>query len=212
VKSNTLPKIGIIGSGRLGTAVAKAALTAGYEVRIANSKGPESLKLITSVLLPGAKPCTVEDVVSLSDMIIFAIPLNKYRLLPHDLFKGKLIIDAMNYWPPTEGAIQEFETQSSSEFIQSFFKDSIVIKSLNHVAYNELKQHSLPDHKKGRRIILLAGNDVAAKHLVEEFIDSIGFESYDMGELKNGVKFQPDTILFNTRYTKTELEKLLKVS
>jgi predicted dinucleotide-binding enzyme len=207
--SETKPTIGVIGSGRLGTAIAKQALKAGYVVRIANSKGPDSLKLILNVLLPEAIGSTVEDTILLSEIVILAIPLNRYIHLPRELFSGKVIIDAMNYWPPTEGKIDEFENSTSSEYLQNYFSEARLVKTLNHVAYNELEEHSLPKSEKGRRVIVLAGNDTSAKQQVAQFIDAIGFDAVDIGFLDAGSKFQPDTKLFNTRFNKEELDRLL---
>src|SRR5688500_5407330 len=114
MKSNTKPKVGIIGSGRLGTAVAKQLLKADYQIMIANSKGPETLNLILSVLLPDANAAAVEDTIQDNDIIILAIPLHQYKSLKPDLFKDKIVIDAMNYWPPTEGRIEEFADPDST--------------------------------------------------------------------------------------------------
>lgn len=159
--NDTKPIIGIIGAGRLGTALARQALIAGYHVHIANSQDPQTLTLILSVLLPNAKAETVLDLVKKSDIIILAIPLNKYKTLSAKLFKNKIVIDAMNYWPSTEGKIPEFENKdsSSSEYIQSYFKNAALIKTLNHVAYNELAEHSLPIGANNRRAIVMAGNN-----------------------------------------------------
>ena len=112
--SSTKPAIGIIGAGRLGTVIARQALAAGYHVTIANSKkDPTSLRFILSVLLPGAEPASVQSVIEQSDIVVLAIPLNRYKQLPADLFAHKIVIDAMNYWPPTEGHIAEFDDESS---------------------------------------------------------------------------------------------------
>jgi predicted dinucleotide-binding enzyme len=207
----TKPSIGIIGAGRLGTAIARQALTAGYEVRITNSRGPETLSLMLRVLLPGAQASTLETVIKDSDIIVLAIPLNQYKALSPQLFAGKIVIDAMNYWPPTEGNISEFmdENVTSSEYIQQYLKDAYVVKTLNHVAYNELEEHSLPtDHPK-RRAVAIAGNDTVAKEQVEQFIDSLGFDAIDLGNLKQGNNFQPDTKLFNARLTKDEMVQIV---
>jgi predicted dinucleotide-binding enzyme len=207
----TKPSIGIIGAGRLGTAMARQALTAGYEVRITNSRGPETLSLMLRVLLPGAQAATLEAVIKESDIIILAIPLNQYKALTPQLFAGKIVIDAMNYWPPTEGSIPEFmdENVTSSEYIQQYLLEARVVKTLNHVAYNEIEEHSLPtDHPK-RRAIAIAGNNVVAKEQVEQFIDSIGFDAIDLGDLKQGSNFQPDTKLFNARLMKEEIKRIV---
>lgn len=201
--------IGIIGAGRLGTAIARQSLAAGHAVRIANSRGPESLKLMLSVLMPNAVAAEVDVVIKESDIIVLAIPLNQYKTLPPALFAGKIVIDAMNYWPPTEGDIPEFmdENVTSSEYIQQYLKDACVIKTLNHVAYNELEEHSLPPSDPKRRAIAMVGDSADAKKQAAQFIDSLGFDAIDLGGLKHGNKFQPDTKLFNARLTKAEIEQ-----
>jgi predicted dinucleotide-binding enzyme len=209
--SSTKPTIGIIGAGRLGTVIARQALAAGYHVTIANSKKDlTSLRFILSVLLPGAEAATVQAVVEQSDIVILAIPLNKYKQLPIDLFTHKIVIDAMNYWPPTEGHIAEFDDDrtSSSEYIQGYLPHATVVKTLNHIAYNEIEEHSLPKGNPDRRAVLLAGDDVDAKRQVREFINDLGFDSVDLGDLKEGKKFQPGTRLFNTRFRAQDLEDI----
>jgi predicted dinucleotide-binding enzyme len=202
--------IGIIGAGRLGTAVARQSLKAGYDVVISNSRGPQSLALMLGVLLPGAIALTVKEVVQKSDIIILAVPLNKYTTLDPEWLAGKIVIDAMNYWPPTEGEIPEFmnEQITSSEYLQQHFNDARIVKTLNHVAYSEIEEHSLPSAHPERRAIALAGDDIDAKEQVEHFINALGFDAIDLGSLKQGSKFQPDTKLFNARLTKEEVKRI----
>jgi hypothetical protein len=156
-----------------------------------------------------AEPATVQKVVEQSDIVILAIPLNKYKQLPADLFAHKLVIDAMNYWPLTEGYSAEFEddSTSSSEYIQGYLPHTTIVKSLNHVAYNEIEEHSLPKGDPDRRAVLIAGNDVDAKRQVRDFIDDLGFDSVDLGDLQEGKKFQPGTKLFNTRFRAQDLRE-----
>jgi len=199
--------IGVIGSGRLGTALSRQLLKNGYEVRIANSRGPQSLALMLGVLLPDAVAATVDEVVSASDVIILAIPSHQYVTLKPAAFEGKVVIDAMNYWSPVEGEIAEFMDPNigSSEYIQTYLKGAKVVKSLNHVAYNELEEHNLPTGDPKRRAVALAGDDSDAKQIVSELIDAVGFDAVDLGPLSAGKQFQPDTPLFNARYTIEEL-------
>jgi 8-hydroxy-5-deazaflavin:NADPH oxidoreductase len=208
--NNAKPSIGIIGAGRLGTAVARQSLKAGYDVAISNSRGPQSLELMLGILLPGATALTVRKTVQKSDIVVLAMPLNKYSALDFKLFTGKIVIDAMNYWPPTEGEIPEFMNGevTSSEYLQQHFRGARIVKTLNHVAYNEIEEHSLPPVHPGRRAIALASDDAEAKQLVEHYIDTLGFDAVDLGVLKQGVKFQPDTKLFNARLTKAEIQHI----
>jgi predicted dinucleotide-binding enzyme len=212
VATNSKLIIGIIGAGRLGTAIARQSLKAGHRVNISNSRGPQSLELMLGVLLPGAVAMTVNDVAQKSDIIILAMPLNKYSALDPEWLAGKIVIDAMNYWPPTEGRIPEFmnEQVTSSQYLQQHFDRARIVKTLNHVAYNEIEEHSLPPAHPQRRAIALAGDDDAAKKQAEQFIDTIGFDTIDLGDLQEGSKFQPDTKLFNARLTKAEIEQIVR--
>lgn len=205
------PVIGVIGTGRLGTAVARQALKAGYQVYVANSRGPQSLELLLDVLLPGAVAAEIQEVAYKSDLIILAMPLNKYRTLDPSWLAGRIVIDAMNYWPPTEGEIAEFmnPTVTSSEHLQQYFNQARIVKTLNHVAYNEIEAHSTPSDHVGRRAIALASNDRVAKKQVEQFIDTLGFDAVDVGELQRGSAFQPDTKVFNARLTREEMKQLV---
>lgn len=205
------PVIGVIGTGRLGTAVARQALKAGYQVYVANSRGPQSLELLLDVLLPGAVAAEIQEVAHESDLIILAMPLNKYHTLDPSWLAGRIVIDAMNYWPPTEGEIAEFmnPTVTSSEHLQQYFNQARIVKTLNHVAYNEIEAHSTPSGHVGRRAIALASNDRVAKKQVEQFIDTLGFDAVDVGELQRGSAFQPDTKVFNARLTREEMKQLV---
>jgi len=204
------PTIGIIGAGKLGTALAQRFIESGYTVSMANSKGPESLSFILDILLPDVHARTIPMLAVESDVIIFAIPLHKYTSLDPALFAQKIIIDAMNYWPPTEGQIEAFDRGiSSSEVLQHYFSQSKLVKSMNHIAYNELNEHNLSHNVNTRRVIFLASDDANARKTVSELVNAIGFDAVPTGNLDSGRLFQPDTPLFNARLTKKEAEILL---
>lgn len=184
----------------------RLALRAGYEAAIANSGDLNNLTLQLSIMAPEATPAIAEDVVRGSDVIILAIPLHQYKTLKPEWFAGKIVIDAMNYWPPAEGHIAEFDGEaSSSEVIAAYLPDATVVKALNHIAYGELEA----DASTGRAMVL-AGDDNAAKKVVEQLIVDIGYDPIDLGNIQGGTRQQPDTPLFDTRYTRTTLPKMLQ--
>src|SRR5437016_966412 len=103
-------RLGIVGAGRVGTTIARAAIAAGYDVAISGSGGAERIALIVEVLAPGARAVTTDEVVAHSDVNVLAVPMHRFRELPRDLFAGKILIDAMNYWEEIDGVDQELAT------------------------------------------------------------------------------------------------------
>ena len=85
-------RLGIVGAGRVGTTIARAAIAAGYEVLISGSGPAERIALIVEVLAPGARAASTEEVVHHADLIVLAVPMHRFRDLPHELFDGKILI------------------------------------------------------------------------------------------------------------------------
>jgi 8-hydroxy-5-deazaflavin:NADPH oxidoreductase len=191
-------QLGIIGAGRVGTAIARQALAAGVDVRIAASGDPAKIELIASVLMPGVRTVTATDAALQSDLVIVAVPLNRMNTLPFDAFTGKIVIDAMNYWAPTDGTQSQFEDSplSSSEIVARRMPDARVVKTLNHIGYHELEEDGRPAGDPARRALAIAGDDAAAKEIVASFIDRIGYDAVDVGPLSHGRLMEPGSAIF----------------
>ena len=116
-------RVGIVGAGKLGMALSRAALAAGYEVAVASSGPAERIALLVEVLAPGALVSTVDSAVDFADVIVLAVPTHRFRQLPSDLFDGKILVDAMNYWPDTDGEDPELAAagSGSSVVVQAHF-------------------------------------------------------------------------------------------
>lgn len=202
--------IGILGAGRVGSAVARQALKAGYQVRIATAKPPEEISLLAEIITPGAEAVTAEAAAG-ADLVVVAVPLHKYDTLRPEQLAGQTVIDAMNYWAPVDGEISAFENdpRTSSEIIQEFLAGAKVIKSLNHIGYQDLEADGTAPGTPGRRALALAGDDDAAKALAAAFIERLGYDAVDAGPLPAGRAFQPDTEIFNGSHTAAQLLALL---
>lgn len=204
--SSTLHTIGILGAGRVGTAVARQAMKAGYEVMIATAKPTEEISMIVDIVTPGAHAVDAAEAAS-QQLVVLAVPLHKYRTLDPGILAGRTVIDVMNYWAPVDGTIDDFEQpdQTSSEVIQAFLTDSQVVKSLNHIGYHELEENDQPPGVQDRRALALAGDNAEAKTLVAGFIDRLGYDPVDAGPLVAGRAFQPGTDIFNGSHTAEQL-------
>jgi 8-hydroxy-5-deazaflavin:NADPH oxidoreductase len=137
--------LGIVGAGKFATTLARAAVAAGYDVAISGSGPPEEIALTIDVLAPGATAATTEEVVRHADVIVLAVPTHRFRELPPDLFAGKILIDAMNYWEPVDGHDPELAAAAdgTSKVVQDRFRTARVVKSLNQLGYHQLEDTSV---------------------------------------------------------------------
>ncbi|WP_083521788.1 NADPH-dependent F420 reductase [Arthrobacter luteolus] len=202
--------IGVLGAGRVGTAVARQALKAGYEVKIATSRPAAENALLVEIITPGAAAVDVSEAVQ-ADLVVVAVPLHRYRTLSPEALAGKTVIDAMNYWAPIDGTITDFEdgVRGSSEVVQEFLAESNIVKTLNHIGYHDLEADGAGPGTPGRRALAVAGDDPEARTRVAEFLDRLGYDAVDAGPLAAGRVFQPGTAIFNGPHTAAAVRDLL---
>src|SRR5258708_25170718 len=178
-----LPRIAVLGAGHTGPVIARVAIEAGYPVSIAASGDPENIELIAQVLAPGAEPRWAADAVGEADIVVLAIPLHKFPTLDSSLVGGKLVVDAMNYWPPIDGVQEMFEDrrQGSSELVQHRLARSTVVKTLNHIGYHELDEERWPAGSPQRRALGVASDDPPGGAVVAELIGHMGYDHVRRG-------------------------------
>jgi 8-hydroxy-5-deazaflavin:NADPH oxidoreductase len=204
-------RLGIVGAGKLGTTVARAAIAAGYDVAMSGSGSSNDIALTVEVLAPGARAVPTEEVVNYADIIILAVPTHRFRELPRDLFAGKILIDAMNYWQPIDGDDPELAAAAdgTSVIVQERFPSARVVKSLNQLGYHELDENRRPNGAADRVAIGAAGGDRIAVRAVMRLIDRLGFDAVDAGPLENGLALQPDGSPFAVTHSAAELSNLI---
>ena len=206
----TTPTIAVLGAGHVGPAIARLALDAGYSVAIATSGNPGHLALVTQVLIPGAEPLWAADAIALADIVVLAMPLHRFLRMDPNALSEKLVIDAMNYWPPTDGSLPppfNDESIGTSEVVAGRLRDATVVKTLNHVGYYELETYARPSGSVDRRALGVAGDDLDAVHTVSAFVDRIGYDAIPVGPLSGGRVLQPGGPVFGAVLRREDFER-----
>jgi 8-hydroxy-5-deazaflavin:NADPH oxidoreductase len=199
--------IGFIGSGHIGSQLARLAVKNGYDVFMSNSRGPETLAGLIKELGPKARAATSEEAAKAGDMVVVSVPLKNYRSVPVDPLVGKVVVDTNNYYPQRDGHIRELDDESTTtaELLQGHLPKSKVVKAFNHIYAADLTAHGLPKGTAGRRALVIAGNDSEAKANVTRLIDQFGFDVVDVGPLAEGWRIQRDTPGYGPRRNAEEL-------
>jgi 8-hydroxy-5-deazaflavin:NADPH oxidoreductase len=176
-------RIGIIGAGRLGQAMARTALRAGRSVVIANSRGPESLTALLSTLGDGVSGGTAQDAAA-AEIVVVAVPWDRVPGAVEGLtWDGQVVIDATNDW-----AADDLEGRTSSEIVAELVVGARLVKAANTLSAEVLA--SDPHQTSGQRVIFLSGDDPDAKLAVTTLFQDAGFFPVDLGSLATGGELQ----------------------
>jgi len=200
--TGVMATIGFIGSGKIGSTVARLAVNAGHDVVLSNSRGPDTLADLVAELGPRARAGTAQEAAAAGDLVVVTIPLRAYRDVPVGPLVGKPVLDTINYYARRDGNVAELDagTLTSSELLQAHLPESSVVKVFNNINFRHLATLGRAAGDPGRSALPIAGDDADAKAAVAEFLDSIGYDAHDAGQLAEGWRFQPDTPAYGAPY------------
>jgi predicted dinucleotide-binding enzyme len=203
-------RIGIIGAGQIGATLARKLVASGHEVKLANSKGPDSLRDLAGDL--GAVAVSKEQAIRDVDVVILSIPFARYPDLA-DLFNDVptevVVIDTSNYYPFRDGAITEVDDGKPESVWVSKRIDRPIIKAWNAVLAATLSERGKPAGTPGRIAIPVAGDDAKAKATAFQLVDATGFDALDAGPLAESWRQQPGTPGYCTELVLHELKAAL---
>ena len=205
-----LSRLAVLGAGHAGPVIARLAVNAGYPVDIATSGHPEDIALITELVIPGARPRWAADAMADADIVVLAIPLHRFLGLDPALLNGKIVVDAMNYWPASDGVLKPFEEGGSSEIVARRLAGSAVVKALNHIGYHELEDRARPAGAPDRRAAVVAGDDPAAVTAIAGLVDRVGYDPVRLAHLRAGRVLQPGGPVFGTVLSLPEFERAVR--
>jgi predicted dinucleotide-binding enzyme len=206
-------KIGIIGAGNIGGNLTRRLTALGHDVSVANSRGPETLAELAEET--GATPVRAEDAAKGAQVVVVTVPLKAVPDLPSGLLdgaaEGVAVIDTNNYYPQQrDGRIAAIEDEGLTESRWTGqHLGHPVIKAFNGTYAQDILERPRPAGDPERMALPVAGDDAAAKRVVRDLIDELGFDTVDAGGIDDSWRQQPGTPVYGLRAGAEEVKKAL---
>jgi predicted dinucleotide-binding enzyme len=199
--------LGIIGAGHIGSQVARAAIAHGYDVVIANSRGPETLADLVSELGPKARAATASDAAASADVAMVTVPFRAYRDIPVEPLAGKIVLDSNNYYWERDGRVDELDRGEAtvSGLLQAHLPTSKVVKAFNHIVSGDITTDGTPAGSPDRRALATASDHPDAVAWVTRFYDQLGFDTVDTSPLSESWRIERDRPAYGARQNAEEL-------
>jgi predicted dinucleotide-binding enzyme len=177
--------VGILGAGRMGRTLATLLTGAGHDVRLANSRGPDTL----TDLPPRATAAPARAIADGADVVILA---TRWDQLPAATaavpsWDGVVAVDTTNpRFGPGPDDVYDTGARTSSEVVADLVPGARLVKAFNHQPIPALAAELGTE----RNALFLAGDDAAAKERVAGLMRSIGGVPIDTGDLRTGGALQ----------------------
>jgi predicted dinucleotide-binding enzyme len=204
-------RIGIIGAGSIGGNLARRFTAAGRDVRVANSRGPQTLGDLAAET--GATPVALADVAKDADAVIVSIPTHRVADLPSGVLDGAapgaVVIETTNYYPQRDGRIAPIEDGlTEAEWVAQQLGHP-VFKVFNGIYAHNLIDAARPEGDPERIALPVAGDDPEGKAKVMDLVREIGFDAVDAGPLAESWRQQPGTPSYGPELKADELRRAL---
>ncbi|MBX3509560.1 MAG: NAD(P)-binding domain-containing protein [Hyphomonadaceae bacterium] len=204
-------RVGIIGAGNIGATLAGLLTRSGYEVAVANSRGPDSLREVEAAT--GARATRVEDVGANVDALIISVPQKAVPLLPAATFsRAPVVIDTNNYYPWRDGRIEALdEGEPDSVWVQRHVGRPVA-KAFNSIQSNSLARLGRPAGAPDRIALPVSGDDATGTDIASALVDEAGFSAVQAGTLAESWRQQPGAPVYCTDQSAAEVRRLLPLA
>ena len=178
-------KYAIIGSGKIGSALARCFARENIEVAIANSRGPETLASLATRLGPGVYPQSIQDAYK-AEMIFLAVPFPAHEDVAKQFknWSGKIVVDVMNTLDLSPKQREALGGALSSEVVAKAFRGARLVKGFNHLPAEQLGTN--PSVQGQRQAVFLSSDDGDASATVAAVATQLGFAPVELGRLDEG--------------------------
>ncbi len=204
------PKIGFIGSGRLGGTLAKLWTEAGYQVMLsARDLGP--VKELATQLGPNAQVGTPDQAAAWGDVVVVSVPYAALPQVGHDYaaqLKGKIIIDTCNPSPPRDGDMTKDAIEKGTGVMDPIYLPGTrIVRAFNSISFAALGQDA---HHPGELYgIELAADDPQALAVARQLVTDAGYEPVVVGGLATAKKFDAGTPVYPKAMLASDMRKAL---
>jgi 8-hydroxy-5-deazaflavin:NADPH oxidoreductase len=194
--------VGFIGSGNIGSTVARLAIAAGHDVVLSNSRDPGTLAGLVTELGPKARAATPAEAAQAGELVVVTVPLHAYRAVPVAPLAGKTVLDTNNYYPERDGRVAALDdgTATTSGLLQEHLVGARVVKAFNNIYYVDLAAQARPKGAADRSALPVAADDPRAKAAAVEFLDAVGYDAVDAGPLAESWRQERDTPVYVQPY------------
>ncbi|MEJ2862127.1 NADPH-dependent F420 reductase [Actinomycetospora flava] len=192
-------RIGIIGAGKIGGTLTRRLAALGHEVRVANSRDPETLAELAAET--GATAVWASEAAADADVVIVSIPQKNTPDLAAGIVASAKpdapVIETNNYYPQQrDGRIGALEDGTAESVWVSEHLGAPVYKAFNGINWKHLLERGKPRGEAGRIALPVAGPDGPAKETVFALIDELGFDPVDAGPLEESWRQQPGSPVY----------------
>lgn len=205
-------KIGVIGSGRIGSTLGGLWAKAGHEVMFSD-RDLETAKRAAEGAGPRARSGTVEDAVAFGDAVLIAVP---YGALPAvakqvgDKLKGKVVIDPNNPVPSRDGELgAQAKEKGAAISTAAILPGARLVRSFNSWGYSTMAREA--NRPAPRMAMPVAADDPAALKLGTQLVADAGFDPVPAGSLAASKAFDLGSSVSGKILTADEMRKALSL-
>ncbi|MBL8588882.1 MAG: NAD(P)-binding domain-containing protein [Methylobacteriaceae bacterium] len=183
-------RIGFIGAGRLGQALAQRLVATGHEIMLSNSRGREAVQPIAARL--GCAAGAAADAARFGAVVVVSVPLKAFDALPAQAIGGRIVVDTCNYYPQRDGEYPELERgqETTSGLLQKALPEAVVVKAFNSVLATHLARGGAPTPDGPLHALPYASDTAVGASIGERLIAAAGFDPVFCGALAGSWRFE----------------------
>ena len=197
-------RLGILGAGKLGTAVARLAVDAGRDVLISDVRDDPMVQLVVSTIAAGSRLVPADEMFQSSDIVLVAIPYSHLGQVDLGALERAVLIDATNSWLEVDGADPPDSPLRTRRGLR-------VVRTLNHLAYEDLIAYAEPKGAPFRTAVAVASDDLDARRTVASLVDDLGFDPVEV-DGRSAWMLESNGPFFGRRLAREEMSALISAS